>query len=63
MAVNSGQVLTYDQILDNVWGPGYDDPTNIKVYIRRLRRKLEADPREPRYIQTQWGVGYYLAKL
>jgi DNA-binding response OmpR family regulator len=63
LAVNAGQVLTYDQILDNVWGPGYDDPTNIKVYVRRLRRKLEADPRKPRYILTQWGVGYYLAKF
>jgi two-component system KDP operon response regulator KdpE len=63
LAVNAGQVLTYDQILDSVWGPGYDDPTNIKVYVRRLRRKLEPDPREPRYILTQWGVGYYLAKL
>jgi DNA-binding response OmpR family regulator len=64
LASNAGQVLTYDQILDNVWGPGYEDsPTNVKVYVRRLRQKLEEDAREPRYVLTQWGIGYYLAKL
>lgn len=63
LAFNAGQVLTFDQILDNVWGPGYEDsPSNVKVYIRRLRQKIEADPRNPRYILTQWGVGYSLAK-
>jgi two-component system KDP operon response regulator KdpE len=64
LAINPGQVLTYDQILDNVWGPGYEDsPSNVKVYIRRLRRKVEEDPRNPRYILTQWGVGYFLARF
>ena len=59
LAYNAGRVLTADQILDNVWGPGYEDsPTNVKVYVRRLRQKLEEDAREPRYIQTVYGVGY-----
>lgn len=63
LAYNAGHVLSADQILGNVWGPGYEDsPTNVKVYIRRLRQKIEADPNDPRYILTQWGVGYYLAK-
>jgi DNA-binding response OmpR family regulator len=63
LAYNAGQVLTYDQILESVWGPGYEDtPTNVKVYVRRLRQKIESDPRNPRYISTQWGAGYYLAK-
>jgi DNA-binding response OmpR family regulator len=63
LAYNAGYVLSADQILANVWGPGYEDsPTNVKVYIRRLRQKIEADPNDPRYILTQWGVGYYLAK-
>jgi DNA-binding response OmpR family regulator len=63
LACNAGQVLTYNQILDNVWGPGYESsPDSVKVYIRRLRQKVEADPRHPRYILTQWGVGYSLAK-
>jgi two-component system KDP operon response regulator KdpE len=64
LAYNVGQVLTYDQILNNVWGPGYEDsPTNVKVYVRRLRQKIEIDPQNPKYILTQWGAGYYLAKI
>jgi two-component system response regulator VicR len=64
LAYNAGQVLTYDQILDSVWGLGYEDSaTSVKVYIRRLRQKIEIDARHPRYILTQWGTGYYLAKL
>jgi two-component system response regulator VicR len=63
LALNAGRVLTYEQILKDVWGPGYEDSlTNVKVYVRRLRKKIEADPSQPRYIQTRWGVGYCLAK-
>lgn len=63
LALNAGRVLTYEQILKDVWGPGYEDClTNVKVYVRRLRKKIEADPSQPRYIQTRWGVGYCLAK-
>ncbi len=62
LAHNAGQVLSYDELLRRVWGPGYEDsPANVKVYIRHLRRKIEPDPRQPRLIRTQWGVGYYLA--
>ena len=64
LASNAGQVMTYEQILDNVWGPGYEDSqANVKVYIRRLRQKIEPDPSQPCHILTQWGVGYYLAKI
>ncbi len=64
LAYNAGQVLTYEQILESVWGPGYEDSlTNVKVYVRRLRQKIEPDPSDPRYILTQWGIGYYLAKI
>jgi DNA-binding response OmpR family regulator len=64
LAFNAGQVLTTTQILDNVWGPGYEDSsTNIKVYIWGLRRKLEADPHNPQYVLTKRGVGYYIPKL
>jgi DNA-binding response OmpR family regulator len=63
LAYNAGRVLSFDQILDNVWGPGYEDSTtNIKVYIWCLRRKIETDPNKPRYILTKRGAGYYLAK-
>jgi two-component system response regulator VicR len=61
LARNAGRVLTYEQILDHVWGPGYEDSlSNVKVYVRRLRKKIEADPSQPHYIRTRWGVGYYL---
>jgi two-component system KDP operon response regulator KdpE len=62
LAYNAGHVLTADQILDNVWGPGYEDsPSNVKLYIWYLRRKIEIDPSQPRYVQTKRGTGYYLA--
>ena len=63
LAYNAGQVLSNEQILENVWGPGYEDgQANIKVYVWCLRRKLEVDPRRPRYILTKRGIGYYLSK-
>jgi two-component system KDP operon response regulator KdpE len=64
LAYNAGRVLSYEQILDNVWGPGYEDGlTNVKLYVWYLRRKIEQDPSDPRYILTQRGIGYSLAKL
>jgi two-component system KDP operon response regulator KdpE len=64
LAYNAGRVLTPDQILENVWGPGYEDSAaNVKLYIWYLRRKLEADPRQPDYIQTIRGTGYYLSDI
>lgn len=64
LAYNAGRVLSADQILENVWGPGYEDAeANVKLYIWYLRRKIEADPRKPRYILTKRGTGYYLDDL
>jgi two-component system KDP operon response regulator KdpE len=64
LAYNSGRVLTPDQILDNVWGPGYEDSAaNVKLYIWYLRRKIEVDPADPSYIITKRGTGYYLADM
>ena len=64
LAYNAGRVLNHRQILDNVWGPGYEaSQTAIKVYIRRLRNKIEPDAKRPRYILTQRGAGYYLVNL
>ena len=63
LACNAGQVVTYEQILDNVWGPGYEgSQTNVKVFIRNLRRKIEPDPSRPRLLLTHRGVGYSLVK-
>ena len=64
LAYNAGRVLTSDQILENVWGPGYEDSSaNVKLYVWYLRRKVEVDPRNPRYILTKRGTGYYLADI
>jgi len=59
LARNPRQVFTRDQLLDRVWGlTEYIDASTITVHVRRLREKIEADPANPRYIQTMWGVGY-----
>jgi two-component system KDP operon response regulator KdpE len=64
LARNAGSVMRYEEILENVWGQGYEDSlTNVKVYVRRLRQKIEVEPTNPRYILNRWGVGYYLAKI
>jgi len=60
---NAGQVLTYQTILDRVWGWEYQDSSDyVHVYLSHLRRKLEEDPRNPRYLLTERGVGYRFAK-
>ncbi len=56
---NAGRVLTYEQILDKVWGWEYRDNSEyIHVYLSQLRRKLEQDPKNPVYLITEHGVGY-----
>jgi DNA-binding response OmpR family regulator len=64
LAQNVGMVVTHELLLEKVWGPEYNrDVDFIWVYISRLRRKVEADSRHPRYILTVPDVGYKLAKL
>jgi len=61
---NAGRVLTHEDLLAHVWGREYTDEINyLKVYISRLRAKLEKDPRNPQYILTEHGVGYWFRKL
>lgn len=56
---NAGKVLTYAQLLANVWGEGYRGNVDIvHVYISMLRSKIEKDPKDPCYIQSVHGVGY-----
>lgn len=56
---SSGKVLSHTVLLQRVWGPEYGDESDyLWAYVRRLRRKLEADPEHPRYILTEPGVGY-----
>lgn len=56
---NEEQSLTREDILNNVWGENYfGDPKIVDVNIRRLRRKVEDDPSNPKHIKTVWGYGY-----
>jgi DNA-binding response OmpR family regulator len=62
LAQNAGRIVTQDRLLEEVWGEEYVGESHmLQVNINRLRRKLEADPVHPRYIQTKVGVGYFLA--
>ncbi len=59
---NAGRVMTRDLIIDRVWGGDYvGDTKTLDVHIKRLRSRLEEDPREPRLIVTVRGVGYKFA--
>ena len=56
---NAGWVVTHDQLLTKVWGYEYrDEPHYVRLYINYLRKKLEEDPANPKYILTERGVGY-----
>lgn len=62
LAHNAGQVMTYDAIISHVWGPYMDDNNRIlRVNMANIRRKLEKNPAEPQYINTEVGVGYRMA--
>jgi DNA-binding response OmpR family regulator len=59
LATHCGRVLTRDQLLDAVWKETpFVTPRSIDVYVRRLREKIEANPRHPRYLKTLRGIGY-----
>ena len=61
LATNAGRVLTHRQILREVWGPSHVEHEHYtRIYMGHLRRKLEADPAQPRYLLTETAVGYRL---
>lgn len=61
LAANAGKVLLNTELLAKVWGPEYrDDLQYLRVWVSRLRRKLESDPSTPRIIKTKPGIGYIL---
>ena len=59
---HAGRVLTHRQLLKDVWGPSHVDHAHyLRIYMAQLRRKLEEDPAQPRFLLTEPGVGYRLA--
>jgi two-component system, OmpR family, KDP operon response regulator KdpE len=60
---HAGRVVTHQYLLREVWGPAQEKETQyLRVYVGQIRQKLEADPAQPRLIQTEAGVGYRLAE-
>ncbi|MGB7173674.1 MAG: response regulator transcription factor, partial [Candidatus Acidiferrales bacterium] len=59
LAANAGKPLSHRRLLQSVWGPDYGEETEyLRVFINQLRKKIEPDPRHPRYIRTEPWVGY-----
>lgn len=59
LVTNAGKLLTHRALLQSIWGPEYGGEAEyLRVYINRLRQKLEPDPTSPRYFLTEPGVGY-----
>ena len=54
------RVVSRDEILREVWQWGFGDASTVTVHVRRLREKIEPDPRFPCYLRTEWGAGYRL---
>ncbi len=60
LATNPNKVYSREKLLSEVWGYEYPgDVRTVDVHIRRLREKIEANPSEPKYVFTKWGVGYF----
>jgi len=61
LARNAGLIVTQEQLIREVWGPDrLGDTRGLRSYIKMLRQKLEPDPRQPRYLVTEVGIGYRL---
>jgi two-component system KDP operon response regulator KdpE len=61
LAEHPGRLVTHRQLLQEVWGPGYEDETHyLRVHFAHVRAKIEADPSNPRYVITEPGIGYRL---
>jgi two-component system KDP operon response regulator KdpE len=59
LLANAGKVLTHRHLMQEVWGPGHVEQEHyVRIYVGRLRQKLERDPTQPQHILTETGVGY-----
>ena len=61
---HAGQVFSISQIYEAVWQePDYNSENTVAVHIRRIREKIEINPKEPKYLKVVWGIGYKMEKL
>lgn len=64
LLTSPGKVFSMDQIYEAVWEePSFRSENTIAVHIRRIREKIEINPREPKYLKVVWGIGYKIEKL
>jgi DNA-binding response OmpR family regulator len=64
LAKNAGKVFSMERIYEAVWNESSYNPENtVAVHIRRIREKIEIDPRNPRYLKVVWGIGYKIEKI
>jgi two-component system KDP operon response regulator KdpE len=61
LVAHAGKVVTHHHLLKEIWGPAHlDDVQYLRIFVRKLRSRIEADPARPRYLLTELGVGYRL---
>ena len=61
---NKGRVFSIDEIYERVWKEeSFNVENTVAVHVRRIREKIEINPREPKYLKVVWGVGYKIEKL
>ena len=64
LIANKGRVFSIDEIYEKVWNEeSFNVENTVAVHIRRIRGKIEINPKEPRYLKVVWGVGYKIEKL
>lgn len=64
LTANAGKVFTIEEIYEKVWNETSFNPENtVTVHIRKIREKIEINPKEPKYLKVVWGVGYKVEKL
>jgi DNA-binding response OmpR family regulator len=63
LATNAGRVFSISEIYERVWKePGFNAENTVAVHIRKIREKIEIDPKNPRYLKVVWGIGYKIEK-
>ena len=64
LTANAGKVYSIEQIYENVWNePAYNPENTVAVHIRRIREKIELNPKNPKYLKVVWGIGYKVEKI
>jgi DNA-binding response OmpR family regulator len=64
LTANAGRVFSIDEIYENVWNEAaFSAENTVAVHIRRIREKIEINPKEPKYLKVVWGIGYKVEKI